>query len=103
MLALRHAATRKRPGRNKTSRYPWLEYATYMVAFVGPFLTLPQAYDVWLRHETSVNLVTWSSYLLFAIIWLIYGWVHKIKPIVCSNLLWLAVDVLVLLGVFFAR
>jgi len=61
-------------------------------------MTIPQIMDIWTKKSLAVNEITWGSYMLFAAVWLYYGIVHKEKPIIISNLLWIIAEGLVVLG-----
>ncbi len=61
-------------------------------------MTLPQIYDIWITKRLSVNIITWSSYLVIGFVWLGYGIVHKEKPIIFSNILGIITTGLVVLG-----
>lgn len=103
MLVLRHIRTRRH--RSKSSKQPkqLLDYICYTIAFVGPVMTVPQIYDIWIRHDYGINVITWGSFMLFAAIWLYYGIVHRARPVVVSNLLWLLAEGLVVLGSFMPK
>ncbi len=59
----------------------------YLAAFFGPVLTLPQLWKIWSEKSASgVSIITWGGYLIGAIFWLIYGFIHKEKPIIAANL-----------------
>ena len=71
-----------------------------VIAVVGPFTTLPQIIEIWIvdKNAASISLVTWSLFLLMASIWLLYGIVHKARPIIISNALWIVMQGIVVLG-----
>ena len=58
----------------------------YIVAFLSPLVNLPQFYKI-IHDKTAagVSLLSWSSFLLLACIWLTYGIIHKDKPISYMN------------------
>lgn len=70
----------------------------YLVALANPIMTIPQIYDIWVKKTSSVNMLTWGSYLLIGCIWLFYGVIHKEKPIIFSNVLGIIATGLVVLG-----
>jgi len=103
---LHHLHKRKRvflkkeqyPHPKKSVRY--LDYAVYVVGFLCPILTLPQVIQIYsLRDAAGVSLITWGFYLIAAFIWLVYGVVHREKPIMISNALWIIFDALIVAGV----
>lgn len=71
-----------------------------VVAFIGPLTSVPQIVEIWLvdRNAQGVSLMTWLGFMLMAAVWLIYGIVHKQRPIIISNALWIVAQGLVVLG-----
>ena len=65
-------------------------------------MTVPQAAVVWLRHETAgVSLLTWSAYLLSALVWLWYGIAKRDKNIYLPCIGWIVLDGAIIAGVVF--
>jgi len=98
VLPLRHIHHKKRLAAPRKYRSTLLDHLMYGIAFAGPIMTVPQIYDVWIRHQLSVNTITWGSYLVFGLLWLYYGVVHKEKLIIFSNILGIITTGLVVLG-----
>ena len=72
----------------------------YVVAFIGPLMTIPQVITIWLERKVEgISIITWSSYVVLAIFWISYGLIHKEKPIILANFLFLFVNTAVVLGV----
>ena len=101
-----HIHKRKR-GIVKNSPYPhpdprvqFLDKLILVVAVLYPLMTLPQIYKIWTTHDASgVSLPTWVLYTVFTIPFLIYGIVHKEKPLIIMYSLWLLVYIGVLGGI----
>lgn len=98
MLALRHIHHKKRKAYPKKYHHSIFDYVIYVFAFAGPVMTVPQIYDIWITRKISVNKITWMSYLGIGVVWLIYGIIHKDKPIIYSNLLGILTTGLVVAG-----
>ncbi|MBI5397975.1 hypothetical protein HZB03_00795 [Candidatus Woesearchaeota archaeon] len=82
----------KDPYPHPDPRVRFLDKLILAVAVVFPLSTLPQIFTVWYYHNASgVSLITWSLYFLMTIPLLIYGIVHKEKPLVIMYILWLIV------------
>lgn len=76
------------------------EKIIYFGAFVGPLMTLPQVTKIWTEQKaTGVSLITWAGYFCGAVLWLIYGALHKEKPIIVSNLGMIVMAFFIILGV----
>ena len=79
---------------------PAIDRLVKVIAVIGPLTSLPQIIEIWFidKNAAGVSLVTWSLFLLMAVIWLVYGIVHKSWPIVISNALWIVAQAIVVLG-----
>lgn len=103
---LHHHHVRKRV-HQKHEPYPhpdkWkniIDKLIYPIGILGPIFTIPQLLEIWMSKDaTSLSILTWSSWVLIAIFWLIYGLAHSSKPIIISNTAWIAVDLGVILGI----
>ncbi len=77
-----------------------IDHIIYVVAFIGPIMTIPQIFKVWVEQNPSgVSLLTWSTYTITAFFWGVYGVVHKDKPLMLSSLLWILFDALIVIGI----
>ena len=103
MLPLKHIHKKKLQRLPKKYDYSLLDRLMYLIAFAGPIMTIPQIYDIWITKNSTVNEITWGSYLAGGIIWLIYGIVHKEKPIIFSNILGIIATGLVFVGAMMSR
>ena len=77
-----------------------LDIAVYIVSFMGMFVTLDQVRLVWFDHQTAgVSFVTWAFYTVSASVWCTYGYIHKDKVLIITNLLWILINGSVALGI----
>jgi len=84
---------------NKNLLKKYMDKWIFIIALIGPLLTIPQVWMIWMnKNAESISLFTWGAYILSAILWLIYGIIHKEKAIIFSNILWMIVNVAVLIG-----
>jgi len=73
----------------------------YVAAILGPLLTIPQIMKIWVdKNAGGVSMITWVAYLIGGIFWLIYGIMHKEKPIIIANILWILMEILVIIGIW---
>lgn len=78
-----------------------LDKLIYVVGIFGPVMTLPQVYTIWISQNASgVSMISWCAYLFTALAWLAYGVFHNVKPIIFSNIIWVILDLIIILGVF---
>ena len=67
----------------------------------NPLATAPQIVQLYSTHDsTGLSLLMWVLYLVGAIPFLAYGWVHRVKPLVVVNVLWVIIDLIMIYGVW---
>ncbi len=91
----RHIKRKKKVGK-KTSE---IDRLIYFAVVIGPLLTLPQVYSIWVQGQKGVSIISWVAYLIASVIWLIYGIKHKDKPIITVEVVWIILEVLIITGV----
>ncbi|MDD5193657.1 MAG: PQ-loop domain-containing transporter [Candidatus Nanoarchaeia archaeon] len=102
-----HFHRRKRVHK-KLEKYPsnkrWVSFMDkliYLVIATGLIMTIPQVCKIWIEKNASgVSIISWSTYLLLSFFWLVYGFIHKEKPIILSNILWILMYIFIILGVW---
>jgi uncharacterized protein with PQ loop repeat len=63
-------------------------------------MTIPQVLTIWVGHQAAgVSLLTWSTYLLSAVLWLWFGIQRQDKNIYLPCVGWIALDTAVIVGV----
>ena len=73
-------------------------------AFIYPLTGLPQLFQIYGGGNTSgVSIWSWIGFSVFSLFFLAYGIVHKVKPIIIVNFLWLFIDCLVVVGIMINR
>jgi uncharacterized protein with PQ loop repeat len=67
-------------------------------------MTVPQVVTVWSGAAVrGVSLLTWLSYLLSAVLWLVYGIRKRDKTIYLACIGWILLDAAVVIGVLTHR
>jgi uncharacterized protein with PQ loop repeat len=62
-------------------------------------MTVPQVLTIWVGHQAAgVSVVSWSAYLLSAILWFWYGLQKRDKNIYLPCVGWVGLDVAVIVG-----
>lgn len=70
-----------------------------MLSVVTMAMTVPQAHAVWTQPDIGgVSLVSWATYLIAAIAWLIYGLQKRDRTIWVACIGWIALDVAIVAG-----
>ena len=63
-------------------------------------MTIPQVLTIWLSHQAAgVSLLSWSAYLVSAVVWLWYGLQKRDPNIYWPCIGWIVLDAGVILGV----
>jgi uncharacterized protein with PQ loop repeat len=62
-------------------------------------MTLPQVWTIWVDHQaTGVSILSWSAYLLSAVLWFWFGLQQRDKNIYLPCIGWLIMDSAVIAG-----
>ena len=73
----------------------------YVVVFLVPIMNLPQLFQIYSSHNAAgVSLVSWTSFSIFSFIWLIYGAIHKDKPLIIMNAVLMVIQAYIAYGVY---
>ena len=64
-------------------------------------MTLPQIWNVWVAHQAAgVSILSWSAYLLSAVLWFGHGLRQRDKNIYLPCIGWIAADTAIIVGAF---
>ena len=67
-------------------------------------MTIPQVMTIWIgRQAAGVSLLSWSAYLVSAVVWLWYGIEKRDKNIYLPCVGWIILDGGVIVGAFIYR
>lgn len=76
-----------------------IDFFIYAGGIIGPFVALPQLLEIWVRKNASgISVATWTGYCVLTSFWILYGVVHKEKPIVVANIVWLFFNIAITIG-----
>lgn len=89
----------KYPHPNKFKRF--VDKTIYIIAIFGPLIALPQIIKIWYYKDAGgVSPLTWIGYFLGAFLWMTYGIMHKEKPIIIANIMWIIATISIITGSF---
>ena len=105
MDGIHHIHKRKR-AHDKLKAYPhskkWIRFLDkflLVVAVLSPLVTLPQILKIYVEQNSSgVSALIWGLFAFFNIPWIVYGVVHKDKPISIGYSLWFVTNVVIAVG-----
>jgi MtN3 and saliva related transmembrane protein len=109
-LARHHQHVRKRlyknleiyPQENKLKHV--LDILVYFASLFGIVMTFPQLWIIWVeKNAAGISVLSWSAYTLTALIWMMYGIVHKEKPIIYANICAAILNILIVVGTILYR
>jgi uncharacterized protein with PQ loop repeat len=82
----------------RTSRA--IDHAMAAAAIVHPATAAPQVIQIYATHSAvGVAPLTWLSFMAIGTVFLAYGLLHKIKPMIVTQILWFVIDAAILTGV----
>ena len=91
-----------RPLEPYPARSAWmrmLDKAVYGAGIVGPIMTIPQIVLIYIGQDaTGVSPLSWFTWGLLDIPWIIYGIAHRERPIILTYSLWLLCNGVVFVG-----
>ena len=104
-VGLHHLHVRKRI-HEKYEIYPhpekWkrlVDELAYAAGIFGVVMTIPQVWKIFAeKNAAGVSAVSWAAYTINSVFWLAYGIIHKEKPIIFANLLFIFLNALVVVG-----
>jgi uncharacterized protein with PQ loop repeat len=78
----------------------FLDRFLLVVAVIGPLSALPQIFKIYfLKSAGDISLITWSFWAAGNLPWILYGIVHKEKPIIIAYSLWFITNMIIIIGV----
>jgi len=105
MQGIHHISRRKRVYK-KLETYPhpnkWIKFLDgllIVVAVIGPLMALPQVLQIYLfKNAVGVSALSFGLFAFFNIPWILYGFVHREKPIIIGYLFWFVINVVIVVG-----
>lgn len=71
-----------------------------IAGIVQPLITMPQIVTIYSSQSAKdVSLLTWLGYLLFGVIFLIYGLIFNLKPIWVGQIIWVVMQSITVIGI----
>lgn len=77
----------------------FLDRLMYAVGVLAPFALLPQVVRLYAtKSSAGVSLATWVLLAFFNLLWIMYGVVHKDKPIIIAHSLFIVMNAAIIVG-----
>ncbi len=77
-----------------------VERLALIAGIIQPIITLPQIVHIYTNQSAKdVSLATWLGYLVFGVIFLVYGAMFNLKPIFYGQIIWVSMQLLMVIGI----
>jgi uncharacterized protein with PQ loop repeat len=77
-----------------------IDWLMWFMGITGPLSTIPQIYTIFANESASnVSFLSWFLYVIASVVGLLYGVVHRLKPLIVSYILWTIANAAVAVGV----
>lgn len=100
-----HLSLRKRGARGLEpfpARSAWLRFldrTVLVIGVIGPLMSIPQILKIYLLQDaTGVSVIFWGACAILDIPWILYGFVHRERPIIVTYSMWLVMNIAVFTG-----
>lgn len=71
-----------------------------VASIIHPLTTIPQVYEIFSTQNASgVSLLTWLGFMAIGVIFLTYGIAHRLTPFIVNQVIWFALDLLIIIGI----
>jgi len=81
-----------------------LDILIYPIAIGAPLAMVPQVVIVYVTHDVAgLTLITWLLFGCFNLIWIFYGWVHRERPIMVTNVMLAILNFSLVVGILAYR
>lgn len=78
----------------------FLDRLLLVVAAIAPLTSLPLIFRIYSTQSAGdLSLLTWGLWISLTIPWILYGFVHKVKPIIITNTLWFIIHTITITGI----
>jgi uncharacterized protein with PQ loop repeat len=83
---------------NSKKKLTIFDHLITFASFIYPLMAVPQVFSVYSGNTEGVSLISWVGFLFFSASFFTYGMIHKIKPMIISNSIWVLVDGMTVIG-----
>jgi uncharacterized protein with PQ loop repeat len=73
----------------------------YVAVILAPIMNLPQLWKIWSEKEAAgVSVVSWVAFSFISVMWLIYGILHKERPVILMNIALIFLQLTIAFGAY---
>lgn len=78
----------------------FIDRLVYIAAIGYPLMTIPQIIKIFqTKSAEDLALLSFMFYIIFELLFILYGIKHKLMPLIITGLLWIAMYFFVILGI----
>lgn len=81
---------------SKKKKLALIDKSAVLASFLYPLSGIPQVVSAFQGNVDGISLPSWIGFAVFASFFLYHGILHKVKPMIIANMLWLASDILII-------
>jgi uncharacterized protein with PQ loop repeat len=75
-----------------------------VVGFLSPLALLPQVLNIWSTQSVDgFALLTWIMLAVFNALWALYGYVHKVYPVMFSSAVFSCLQISIVVAILLFR
>ena len=90
-----HGRDEKYPSNDKLKRF--IDIIIYPIGLLAPMMMLPQVYKIYsLQDASDIAMISWVLLTVPAVLWILYGSLHKEKAIIICNAVWIIIYLLII-------
>lgn len=88
---------------SKKKRLALIDRVAIVASFMYPLTGVPQVIEVLGGNTAGISLLSWAGFGLFSAFFVLYGVLHKVRPMIITNTIWFVIDMLVITGTLIHR
>lgn len=97
---LHHVIRRTRTKHERGNIVSLMDRMAYLMGIVTVLVNIPQLVAIWTSPDTQgVSLISWIGFFLGSCFWVIYGLLHKERPIIVMNAALMVVQGCIVIGI----
>lgn len=90
--------------RQQSEEAKWIDRLADIAAVVYPLTGLPQLILILQTHQAAgVSLISWVAFGIFEVVFLAYGILHRLRPVIVTQALWLLINIGIIAAVIAYR
>lgn len=90
----------RKPLLKKNKQVKLIDRMMMVASIIHPLTTVPQVYEIYSsQNAAGVSLLTWLGFMVIGLIFLAYGITHRLTPFIVNQIIWFALDLIIIIGI----